>query len=34
LARWARLGSWSGDAKVSAEPFDAIELELGALWAE
>jgi len=24
---------FSGDAKVRAVPFDAIELELGALWA-
>jgi hypothetical protein len=29
---WLRLGSWRGDAQVRAEPFDAIELELGALW--
>lgn len=25
---------WRGDMSVRAEPFDAIELELGALWAE
>ena len=27
------VGTWRGEAKVRAEPFDAIELELGALWA-
>jgi hypothetical protein len=32
--RWVRVGSWTGDALVRAEPFDAIELELGALWAD
>lgn len=25
-------GTWRGDARVRAEPFDAIELELAALW--
>ncbi len=30
--KWLRLGVWSDDALVRAEPFDAIELELGALW--
>ena len=30
--RWTRLGSHDGEAKVRAAPFDAIELELGALW--
>jgi Uma2 family endonuclease len=29
---WLRLGTWRDDAVVRAEPFDAIELELGALW--
>lgn len=29
---WLRVGAWRDDAKVRAEPFDAIELELGALW--
>jgi Uma2 family endonuclease len=28
------LGTWSGDALVRADPFDAIELELAALWAK
>lgn len=27
------LGTWRDEARVRAEPFDAIELELGALWA-
>lgn len=31
--RWLRLGTWRGDAKVRAEPFEELELELGALWA-
>jgi Uma2 family endonuclease len=26
------VGSWADDAKVRAEPFDAVELELGHLW--
>jgi hypothetical protein len=26
------MSVFSGDAKVRAEPFDAIELELAALW--
>jgi Uma2 family endonuclease len=30
---WLLLGTWSGDCGVRAEPFDAIELELGVLWA-
>jgi Uma2 family endonuclease len=29
---WLRVGTWRDDAAVRAEPFDAIELELGALW--
>lgn len=29
---WRLVGTWRDDAKVRAEPFDAIELELGALW--
>ncbi len=32
--KWLRLATSRGDALVRAEPFDAIELELGALWAE
>jgi hypothetical protein len=30
--RWLLLGTWAGDAKARIEPFDAIELELEALW--
>jgi hypothetical protein len=26
--------TFAGDRKVRAEPFDAIELDLGALWTE
>ena len=29
---WLRVGTWRDDAAVRAEPFDAVELELGALW--
>ena len=29
--RWTDTGSYSGDSKIRAVPFDAIELELGAL---
>ena len=28
------LGTWHADAKVRIEPFDAIELELSALWSK
>ena len=31
---WLVLGTYQGDAKIRAEPFDAIELELGLLWAD
>jgi Uma2 family endonuclease len=30
---WTLLGTWRDDALVRVEPFDAIELELAALWA-
>lgn len=30
---WLRVGSWAGDQRVRAEPFDSIELELDGLWA-
>src|SRR5512133_3821590 len=33
-ARWVELASFEGDATVRAVPFDAIELDLGALWAD
>jgi Uma2 family endonuclease len=32
--RWLTLAVHCDDALVRAEPFDAIELELGALWAD
>ncbi len=31
---WLRVAVWRGSQLVRAEPFDAVELELGALWAE
>jgi Uma2 family endonuclease len=30
--RWTQHDRYEGEAKVRAAPFDAIELELGALW--
>ena len=30
--RWRERGTWSGSAHVRAEPFDAILMELDALW--
>lgn len=30
--RWLELGSWGDDDRVRVAPFDAIELELSALW--
>jgi Uma2 family endonuclease len=30
--RWSRLGAHLGSATVHVEPFDALALELGALW--
>jgi Uma2 family endonuclease len=30
---WVLLGTHHGDARVRAEPFDAVEIELGMLWA-
>ncbi len=32
--RWTLIGTFADDARVRAEPFDAIERELGALWAD
>ena len=29
---WSRVGAWRGASKVSAAPFDMVELELGVLW--
>jgi len=31
--KWLLIDIYRGDAKVRAEPFDAIELDLGLLWA-
>jgi Uma2 family endonuclease len=31
-ATWRLLGTHVGDEKIRAEPFDAVELELGRLW--
>lgn len=31
---WLLVGTWADDAKVRAEPFDAIELDLAVLWAD
>jgi Uma2 family endonuclease len=28
------LATWRGDEKVRAEPFDAVELDLSALWSK
>jgi Uma2 family endonuclease len=30
--RWTLLDTWRDDARVRVEPFDAIELDLAALW--
>lgn len=30
--RWLLLATYAGDARVRAEPFDAVELDLSALW--
>jgi Uma2 family endonuclease len=32
--RWVDVGAFADDARPRAVPFDAIELELGALWAD
>jgi Uma2 family endonuclease len=32
--RWTILATWADEAKVRAEPFDAIELDLSILWAD
>lgn len=33
-SRWVLLGTFMDNAKVRAEPFDAVELDLSVLWAE
>lgn len=32
--QWHTVGTWEGDVKVRAVPFDAIELDLRSLWAD
>jgi hypothetical protein len=32
--RWSILATHKDNARVRAEPFDAIELDLGVLWAD
>lgn len=32
--RWTIVATWADEAKVRAEPFDAIELDLSILWAD
>jgi Uma2 family endonuclease len=32
--QWRTVGTWEGDVKVRAVPFDAIELDLSVLWAD
>jgi Uma2 family endonuclease len=32
--QWKTVGTWEGDAKVRAVPFDAVELDLSSLWAD
>jgi Uma2 family endonuclease len=32
--QWLIIGTWADEARVRAEPFDAIELDLGLLWAD
>jgi Uma2 family endonuclease len=32
--QWPTVGSWEGDSKARAVPFDAIELDLSQLWAD
>lgn len=32
--KWLRVATWTAEAVVRAEPFDAIELELATLWAD
>jgi Uma2 family endonuclease len=32
--RWAIIATHAGDAVVSIEPFEAIEIEIGALWGD
>jgi Uma2 family endonuclease len=31
---WVRVGSWTGDTPARIEPFDAVEIDLKAIWGE
>ena len=31
---WVRVGSWTGDTPARIEPFEAIDMDLNALWGE
>jgi Uma2 family endonuclease len=31
---WVRAGSWTGDTPARIEPFDAVEIDLTAIWGE
>ncbi len=31
-AQWVQRGTYSGETRIRAEPFEALELDLGALW--
>jgi hypothetical protein len=31
--RWREVDTWEGSLQVRAEPFDAVELDLGRIWA-
>jgi Uma2 family endonuclease len=31
---WRTVGTWEGDVKVRAVPFEAVELDLSSLWAD
>jgi Uma2 family endonuclease len=33
-SEWTLVGTWAGDERVRAVPFDAIELDLSILWAD
>ena len=30
---WVRVGAWTGDSPARVEPFDAVEIDLAAIWA-
>ncbi len=33
-AAWLRIGTWTGGAPARIEPFDAVDIDLGAVWGE